>query len=164
MVRHVFTVALLGAMLASSLQAFAMQASSKHDSAPAESSTAPVSIDRPIPPPAANDKTENLTVEDFLRGLQAMKAGPANIEQDPDFVNAIRGLGHVATVYTDEITKARKAGKATDSCPPHGTSSMSTDTLAPFLLRIPPEERRSMSMNQAFHMYMREQYPCPGKA
>ncbi|HEX7814487.1 hypothetical protein [Dyella sp.] len=164
MIWHVSSVVLLGSMLAFSPQASAVQTSAKHDSVPAESSTAPISIDRPLPPPAANDKTNNLTVEDFMRGLRAMRSGPDNIEQDPDYVNAIRGLGHIGENYANEIDKARKEGKKTDSCPPHGTATLTSDTLVPFLLRIPPEDRSTMSMDKAFHAYMREQFPCPGRA
>lgn len=39
---------------------------------------------------------------------------------------------------------------------------MTTDTLVPFLLRLPPEQR-SMSMDKAFRLHMRQRYPCPVK-
>lgn len=69
----------------------------------------------------------------------------------------------IAESYRVDHEDARNAGKTLDSCPVGGVK-MTTDTLVPFLLRLPPEQR-SMSMDRAFRLHMRELlYPCPPKA
>ncbi|MET3464272.1 hypothetical protein [Variovorax atrisoli] len=40
---------------------------------------------------------------------------------------------------------------------------MTTETLIPFVLSLPPEQR-SMPMEQAFRLHMRELYPCLTKS
>lgn len=101
-------------------------------------------------------------MEDFLRGVEVLsKVGPLRAEQDPDYVSVRRGLIRIGESYRVDYENAKNAGKTLDSCPVGGLK-MTTDTLVPFLLRLPPEQR-SMSMDRAFRLHMRELYPCPPK-
>ncbi|SDY48689.1 hypothetical protein SAMN05518669_112192 [Variovorax sp. YR634] len=123
--------------------------------------TTPVlAVSRDLPQAITPDKSATLTVADFLRGMEVLsKIGPVRAEQDPAYVSALRGLTHIGESYRVDYEKAKSAGTTLDSCPVGGLK-MTTDTLVPFLLRLPPEQR-SMPMDKAFRLHMRELYPCP---
>jgi len=125
--------------------------------------TTPVlAASRDLPQAIAPDKSETLTVADFLRSMEVLsKVGPVRAEQHPDYVSALHGLTRIGESYRVDYENAKNAGKTLDSCPVGGVK-MTTDTLVPFLLRLPPEQR-SMSMDRAFRLHMREIYPCPAK-
>ncbi|WP_198088250.1 hypothetical protein [Variovorax sp. E3] len=95
-------------------------------------------------------------------GLAAIKVGPVRAENDPGYVSALRGLTRIGETYRVDYERAKNAGTTLDSCPVGGVK-MTTDTLVPFLLRLPPEQQ-SMSMDTAFRLHMRELYPCPAKS
>lgn len=117
---------------------------------------------RDLPPSIGPDHSASLTVEDFLRGAQVLgEVGPERAEQNADYVAAIRGLANIGDNYRTDVLKARAAGTTIDSCPGK-SAKVTTDTLIPFLLHLPPEQR-TMPMEQAFRLHMRELYPCPAK-
>lgn len=122
---------------------------------------APVQADsRDLPRAIEPDKNATLTVADFLRGVEVLnKVGPVRAEKDPAYVSALRGLARTGEAYAADYGRAKKKGKTLDSCPT-GKVRMTTDTLVPYLLRLLPEER-SMPMDKAFRLHMRELYPCP---
>lgn len=125
--------------------------------------TTPVlAASRDLPQAIAPDKSATLTVADFLRSMEVLsRIGPVRAEQDPDYVSALHGLTRIGESYRVDYESAKNAGKTLDSCPVGGVK-VTTDTLIPFLLRLPPEQR-SMSMDKAFRLHMRQRYPCPVK-
>lgn len=142
LIRHFLGSAFLGAILA----------------------TTPIlSAARDLPQAIAPDKSATLTVADFLRGMEVLsKVGPVRAEKDPDYVSALRGLTRIGETYRVDYERAKNVGITLDSCPVGGVK-MTTDTLVPFLLRLPPGQQ-SMSMDTAFRLHMRELYPCPAKS
>lgn len=127
-------------------------------SAPAVAQT----YSRDLPPPVGPDDGTTLTVAGFLHGMDVFsRLGPELAEKDPDYVAAIRGLAHIGESYRVDLGKAKAAGTTLDSCPVMNVK-VTTGTLVPFLLRLPPEQQ-TMPMAQAFRLHMRELYPCPHK-
>lgn len=115
---------------------------------------------RDLPPRVGPDDGTTLTVAGFLRGMDVFgRLGPELAEKDPDYVAAIRGLAHIGERYRIDLGEAKAAGTTLDSCPVMNVK-VTTGTLVPFLLRLPPEQQ-TMPMAQAFRLHMRELYPCP---
>lgn len=105
--------------------------------------------------------TQAMSVADFLAKAAALKAKGMGAMFAPELKQLRSEMEGVSTAYRADLARQKAAGQAPHSCPPpKGKAKIGPRELLGDFQAIPPAQRATTSVKDAFYGTMKRRYPC----